>query len=81
LSAELSGIGDGRKNVKYLLVLLAILMALTGAVVAVVGTYAGSVTGDRRLMIVGILWFGVSLALASLALKKFDQINREERNR
>lgn len=65
---------------KYLLVLLAILMAITGAFVAVAGTYAGAVTGNRGWMIVGIVWFGVSLYLASLSLKKYDQINREEVN-
>lgn len=65
---------------KLLLVVLAVLFALTGASIVVIATLVGAYTGNWTWMIVSILWFGVSLALASLALNKSRTIVREESN-
>ena len=66
---------------KYVLVVLAVLFALTGAGIVIIATLVGAYTGNWGWMIISILWFGASLFLASLALNKFNQINREEQTR
>lgn len=66
---------------KYLFIALAIFMALTGAGIVVFATLVGTHTGGWGWMIVSILWFGVSLLLASWMLNRTHRFEREESNR
>lgn len=63
---------------KYALVVMAVLMPLAGAGIVVMAVLVGAYTGEWGWMILSILVFGASLALASLMLNKFNQINKEE---
>ena len=66
---------------KYALIVMAVLIPLAGAGIVIMAVLVGAYTGEWGWMILSILMFGASLALASLMINKFNQINREEHTR